>query len=108
VVLFILGRSSKVFVGYSIYKGKAALTVTPKAPEFSLLDVASLSLGFSISFFSLCFYFSPLLLFIRYIWFFLLQSGVYKVSKEGFVFLQFAPGLGNRQFDWTRKQVSVH
>jgi hypothetical protein len=56
VVLFILGRSSKVFVGYSIYKGKAALTVTPKAPEFSLLDVASLSLGFSISFFFTVFF----------------------------------------------------
>ncbi|XP_073110924.1 single-stranded DNA-binding protein WHY1, chloroplastic isoform X6 [Elaeis guineensis] len=36
-------QSSRVFVGYSIYKGKAALTVEPKAPEFTPLDVFSLS-----------------------------------------------------------------
>ncbi|XP_068650525.1 single-stranded DNA-binding protein WHY1, chloroplastic-like [Aristolochia californica] len=60
----------KVFVGYSIYKGKAALTVDPKAPEFVPLD-----------------------------------SGAYKVSKEGFILLQFAPAAGLRQYDWSRKQV---
>ncbi|KAG9451871.1 hypothetical protein H6P81_004775 [Aristolochia fimbriata] len=60
----------KVFVGYSIYKGKAALTVEPKAPEFVPLD-----------------------------------SGAYKLSKEGFVLLQFAPAAGVRQYDWSRKQV---
>ncbi|KAG6491664.1 single-stranded DNA-binding protein WHY1, chloroplastic-like [Zingiber officinale] len=62
--------NSKVFVGYSIYKGKAALTVEPRAPEFAPLD-----------------------------------SGAYKVSKEGFMLLQFAPAVGNRQYDWSRKQV---
>ncbi|KAF8378405.1 hypothetical protein HHK36_029744 [Tetracentron sinense] len=60
----------KVFVGHSIYKGKAALTVEPRAPEFVPLD-----------------------------------SGAFKLSKEGFIFLQFAPAAGVRQYDWSRKQV---
>ncbi|XP_020250606.1 single-stranded DNA-binding protein WHY1, chloroplastic-like isoform X2 [Asparagus officinalis] len=64
------GSVSRVFVGYSIYKGKAALTVEPRAPEFAPLD-----------------------------------SGAYKVSKEGFVLLQFAPAVAARQYDWSRKQV---
>ncbi|WOL08149.1 single-stranded DNA-binding protein WHY1, chloroplastic [Canna indica] len=61
---------SRVFVGYSIYKGKAALTIDPRAPEFAPLD-----------------------------------SGAFKVSKEGFILLQFAPAVGTRQYDWNRKQV---
>ncbi|KAI5679075.1 hypothetical protein M9H77_10025 [Catharanthus roseus] len=60
----------RVFVGYSIYKGKAALTVEPRPPEFTPLD-----------------------------------SGAFKLSKEGFVLLQFAPAAGVRQYDWSRKQV---
>ncbi|CAA6671702.1 unnamed protein product [Spirodela intermedia] len=60
----------RVFVGHSIYKGKAALTVEPRAPEFISLD-----------------------------------SGAYKVSKEGFILLQFAPAVAARQYDWNRKQV---
>ncbi|XP_073110921.1 single-stranded DNA-binding protein WHY1, chloroplastic isoform X2 [Elaeis guineensis] len=63
-------QSSRVFVGYSIYKGKAALTVEPKAPEFTPLD-----------------------------------SGAFKLSKEGFILLQFAPAAAARQYDWNRKQV---
>eukprot|EP00262_Sarcandra_glabra_P004131 TRINITY_DN15118_c0_g1_i1.p1 TRINITY_DN15118_c0_g1~~TRINITY_DN15118_c0_g1_i1.p1 ORF type:complete len:251 (-),score=27.08 TRINITY_DN15118_c0_g1_i1:60-812(-) len=61
---------TRVYVGHSIYKGKAALTVEPKGPEFIPLD-----------------------------------SGAYKISKEGFVLLQFAPAVGMRQYDWNRKQV---
>ncbi|KAL5759596.1 hypothetical protein ACOSP7_018116 [Xanthoceras sorbifolium] len=61
---------SRVYVGHSIYKGKAALTVEPRAPEFVSLD-----------------------------------SGAIKLSKEGFVLLQFAPAVGVRQYDWSRKQV---
>ncbi|CAA6672759.1 unnamed protein product [Spirodela intermedia] len=61
---------AKVFVGHSIYKGKAALTVEPRAPEFAPLD-----------------------------------SGAYKLSREGCIFLQFAPAVGTRQYDWNRKQV---
>ncbi|PIN17012.1 hypothetical protein CDL12_10317 [Handroanthus impetiginosus] len=60
----------RVYVGYSIYKGKAALSVDPRPPEFSALD-----------------------------------SGAFKVSKEGFVLLQFAPASGVRQYDWGSKQV---
>ncbi|KAL1550990.1 Single-stranded DNA-binding protein why1, chloroplastic [Salvia divinorum] len=60
----------RVYVGYSVYKGKAALTVEPRAPEFSPLD-----------------------------------SGAFKLSKEGYVLLQFAPASGVRQYDWSRKQV---
>lgn len=30
---------ARFYVGHSIYKGKAALTVEPKAPEFTALDV---------------------------------------------------------------------
>ncbi|KAL8035617.1 hypothetical protein ABFS82_12G105900 [Erythranthe guttata] len=60
----------RVYVGYSIYKGKAALTVEPRPPEFFPLD-----------------------------------SGAFKLSKEGFVLLQFAPASGVRQYDWSRKQV---
>ncbi|XP_057777121.1 single-stranded DNA-binding protein WHY1, chloroplastic isoform X2 [Salvia miltiorrhiza] len=60
----------RVYVGYSVYKGKAALTVEPRPPEFSPLD-----------------------------------SGAFKLSKEGYVLLQFAPASGVRQYDWSRKQV---
>ncbi|XP_010551512.1 PREDICTED: single-stranded DNA-binding protein WHY1, chloroplastic-like [Tarenaya hassleriana] len=60
----------RVFVGHTIYKGKAALTVQPRSPEFVCLD-----------------------------------SGAFKLSKEGFVLLEFAPAAGVRQYDWSRKQV---
>ncbi|KAI3698939.1 hypothetical protein L2E82_42870 [Cichorium intybus] len=63
-------EAPKVFIGHSIYKGKAALTVEPRPPEFAPLD-----------------------------------SGAFKLTKEGFVLLQFAPAAGVRQYDWSRKQV---
>ncbi|XP_020572571.1 single-stranded DNA-binding protein WHY1, chloroplastic-like [Phalaenopsis equestris] len=63
-------QPTRVYAGYSIYKGKAALSVEPKPPEFAPLD-----------------------------------SGAFKVSKEGFVLLQFAPAVVARQYDWNRKQV---
>ncbi|KAG9140184.1 hypothetical protein Leryth_015796 [Lithospermum erythrorhizon] len=69
-IVILLTGPTRVFVGYTIYKGKAALTVEPRAPEFTPLD-----------------------------------SGAYKLSKEGFVLLQFAPAAGVRQYDWMRKQV---
>ncbi|KAK3131592.1 hypothetical protein QOZ80_6AG0508530 [Eleusine coracana subsp. coracana] len=34
-----------------------------------------------------------------------LDSGAYKVAKEGCVLLQFAPAVATRQYDWSRKQV---
>ncbi|XWS69757.1 hypothetical protein CRYUN_Cryun04dG0206400 [Craigia yunnanensis] len=64
------GLPPRYYVGHSIYKGKAALTVEPRAPEFVPLD-----------------------------------SGAFKISREGFVLLQFAPAAGVRQYDWSRKQV---
>nr|VDD38285.1 unnamed protein product [Brassica oleracea] len=64
------GSSPRFYVGHSIYKGKAALTIEPRAPEFVALE-----------------------------------SGAFKLSKEGFLLLQFAPAAGVRQYDWSRKQV---
>ncbi|KAK9707284.1 hypothetical protein RND81_07G186600 [Saponaria officinalis] len=64
------GSPPRVFVGHSIYKGKAALTIDPRAPEFVPLE-----------------------------------SGALKISREGFIMLQFAPAAGVRQYDWSRKQV---
>ncbi|KAL5224583.1 hypothetical protein ABZP36_011222 [Zizania latifolia] len=63
-------QNGRVFSTYSIYKGKAALSLDPRPPQFVPLD-----------------------------------SGAYKVVKEGFVLLQFAPAVATRQYDWTRKQV---
>ncbi|XP_010496058.1 PREDICTED: single-stranded DNA-binding protein WHY1, chloroplastic [Camelina sativa] len=64
------GSPARFYVGHSIYKGKAALTVDPRAPEFVALD-----------------------------------SGAFKLSKDGFLLLQFAPSAGVRQYDWSKKQV---
>ncbi|VVA91302.1 unnamed protein product [Arabis nemorensis] len=64
------GLPARFYVGHSIYKGKAALTVEPRAPEFVSLD-----------------------------------SGAFKLSKDGFLLLQFAPSAGVRQYDWSKKQV---
>ncbi|XP_023537082.1 single-stranded DNA-binding protein WHY1, chloroplastic-like [Cucurbita pepo subsp. pepo] len=60
----------RFFVGHSIYKGKAALSIEPRPPEFTPID-----------------------------------SGAFKVSRQGFVMLQLAPAAGVRQYDWSRKQV---
>jgi len=64
------GQSSKIFVKYTFYKGKAALGMQPKAPEYSTVD-----------------------------------SGGIRLSKEGCVFLEFAPAVGTRQYDWSKKQI---
>ncbi|KAK2408340.1 Single-stranded DNA-binding protein why1, chloroplastic [Trifolium repens] len=60
----------RVYVGHSIYKGKAALTITPRPPEFAPLE-----------------------------------SGAYKITRDGYVLLQLAPALGPRLYDWNSKQV---
>ena len=39
------------------------------------------------------------------VWF-IEQSGAFKLSREGFVVLQFAPASGVRHYDWDRKQVT--
>ncbi|OMO82415.1 ssDNA-binding transcriptional regulator [Corchorus olitorius] len=64
------GLPPRFYVGHSIYKGKSALTVEPKPPEFLPLP-----------------------------------SGAFKLSREGYVLLQFAPAAGVRQYDWSRKQA---
>jgi len=64
------GQSSKIFVKYTFYKGKTALGMQPKAPEYSTVD-----------------------------------SGGIRLSKEGCVFLEFAPAVGTRQYDWSKKQI---
>ncbi|CAL0308140.1 unnamed protein product [Lupinus luteus] len=60
----------RVYVGHSIYKEKAALTVNPRPPEFQSTE-----------------------------------SGAFKILREGYVLLQFAPEAGMRRYDWNRKQV---
>jgi len=67
---FLRGQPSKVFVKYTFYKGKAALGMQPKAPEYSTLD-----------------------------------SGGIRLTKEGCLFLEFAPAVGTRQYDWSKKQI---
>ncbi|KAI5437581.1 single-stranded DNA-binding protein WHY1, chloroplastic isoform X1 [Lathyrus oleraceus] len=61
---------ARVYVGHSLYKGKAVLTVAPRPPEFTSLD-----------------------------------SGAFKISRQGCVLLQFAPSVLPFQYDWTKKQV---
>ncbi|MCH86058.1 single-stranded DNA-binding protein WHY1 chloroplastic-like, partial [Trifolium medium] len=75
----------RVYVGHSIYKGKAALTITPRPPEFAPLDYKVMSdCGYSGCYSSV---------------------GAYKITRDGYVLLQFAPSLGPRQYDWNSKQV---
>ncbi|KAF1869372.1 hypothetical protein Lal_00018467 [Lupinus albus] len=62
----------RVYVGHSIYKGKAALTVNPRPPEFQSTE-----------------------------------SGAFKISREGYVLLQFAPEAGMRRYDWNKKQCKL-
>lgn len=64
------GSQAKYYVGHSIYKGKAALTVDPLAPEFVAVN-----------------------------------AWAFKLTREGYALLQFAPAVGARQYDWNRKQV---
>ncbi|GAU23857.1 hypothetical protein TSUD_369650 [Trifolium subterraneum] len=33
------------------------------------------------------------------------RSGAYKITKDGYLLLQFAPSLGPRQYDWNSKQI---
>ncbi|GAU23858.1 hypothetical protein TSUD_369660 [Trifolium subterraneum] len=77
----------RVYVGHSIYKGKAALTITPRPPEFVPLD--------------------DLVESDARLWIYWCYSavGAYKITKDGYLLLQFAPSLGPRQYDWNSKQI---
>lgn len=97
------GQAGRVFASYSIYKGKAALAFDPRPPQFVPLEVGRVwrAIGrrmLPCSVISFCI--DGCL--VRNS-----QSGAYKVAKEGFVLLQFAPAVGPRQYDWTRKQVML-
>ncbi|KAL1819235.1 hypothetical protein ACET3Z_014104 [Daucus carota] len=64
------GKSSdRVFANYNIYKGKVALSASPRLPQFSKLD-----------------------------------SGSLKVDRQGTIMLSFSPAIGERKYDWEKKQ----
>ncbi|XP_031113491.1 single-stranded DNA-binding protein WHY2, mitochondrial [Ipomoea triloba] len=60
----------KVFAPYTIYKGKASLSVEPRLPTFSKLN-----------------------------------SGALKVERKGSIMLTFLPAVGERKYDWEKKQM---
>ncbi|KAK1396415.1 Single-stranded DNA-binding protein WHY2, mitochondrial [Heracleum sosnowskyi] len=62
--------SDRVFANYNIYKGKAALSASPRLPQFSKLD-----------------------------------SGCLKVDRQGTIMLSFSPAIGERKYDWEKKQL---
>ncbi|KAJ0085105.1 hypothetical protein Patl1_06826 [Pistacia atlantica] len=63
------GAKGRVFAPYSVYKGKAALSVDPVLPTFAKLD-----------------------------------SGDLRVQRKGVIMLTFWPAIGERKYDWARKQ----
>ncbi|KAK3152174.1 hypothetical protein QOZ80_2BG0155430 [Eleusine coracana subsp. coracana] len=62
--------SGKKFASYTVFKGKAALSVHPILPSFSKLE-----------------------------------SGGARVSRNGSVMLTFFPAVGQRKYDYTKKQL---
>ncbi|KAL5670588.1 hypothetical protein ACJX0J_022809, partial [Zea mays] len=62
--------SGKKFASYTVFKGKAALSIHPILPSFSKLE-----------------------------------SGGSRVSKNGSVMLTFFPAVGQRKYDYTKKQL---
>ncbi|OVA05795.1 Plant transcription factor [Macleaya cordata] len=60
----------KVFVDYTLFKGKAALSMSPVLPKFSKIN-----------------------------------AGNMRVEKKGSVLLTFFPAIGERKYDWQKKQV---
>ncbi|CAL9764626.1 unnamed protein product [Musa acuminata subsp. burmannicoides] len=64
------GSSVRRYADYTVFKGKAALSVSPVLPTFREVD-----------------------------------SGVSRVSKKGCVILTFWPAIGQRKYDWQKKQA---
>ncbi|KAK9270411.1 hypothetical protein L1049_025990 [Liquidambar formosana] len=62
--------SDKIVAPYSVYKGKAALSVSPILPTFTKLD-----------------------------------SGAIKVDRRGVMLLKFFPAVGERKYDWEKRQL---
>ncbi|KAH7530047.1 hypothetical protein JRO89_XSUnG0025000 [Xanthoceras sorbifolium] len=61
----------RIFAPYSIYKGKAAVSVNPILPTFTKMD-----------------------------------SGHFRVERKGCILLTFWPAVGERKYDWGKKQVN--
>ncbi|GMN56478.1 hypothetical protein TIFTF001_025606 [Ficus carica] len=64
------GLKGGIVAPYTVYKGKAALSVAPILPTFTKLD-----------------------------------SGLHVVDRRGVVMLKFIPAIGERKYDWEKKQV---
>ncbi|XP_073004396.1 single-stranded DNA-binding protein WHY2, mitochondrial [Typha latifolia] len=62
--------SGKIYASYTLFKGKAAMSVDPKLPNLLKLE-----------------------------------SGGSRVDRKGVVMLTFWPAIGQRKYDWQRKQV---
>ncbi|KAF8405666.1 hypothetical protein HHK36_007743 [Tetracentron sinense] len=62
--------SNKIFADFSVFKGKAALSMSPVSPRFSKLN-----------------------------------SGDFKVDKTGCMMLNFWPAVGQRKYDWQKRQL---
>ncbi|XP_022773575.1 single-stranded DNA-binding protein WHY2, mitochondrial [Durio zibethinus] len=63
--------NARVFAPYTVYKGKAAFSVSPLLPTFSKIDSGSASL---------------------------------KVDRRGCMMLTFWPAVGERKYDWEKRQ----
>ncbi|XWS22009.1 hypothetical protein CRYUN_Cryun30bG0106900 [Craigia yunnanensis] len=63
--------NGRVFAPYTVYKGKAALSVSPLLPTFCKIDSGSASL---------------------------------KVDRSGSMMLTFWPAVGERKYDWEKRQ----
>ena len=97
--------SPRVYVGHLIYKGKAALTVSP-------LDLQNLHNWMYVSLFLLLSFFYVLLLIdcsiIEFFFFFVIVNfAVWGVQSFYYILLQFAPVVGMCTYDWNRKQVTL-
>ncbi|KAI4379679.1 hypothetical protein MLD38_005944 [Melastoma candidum] len=62
--------SNRIFAPYSVYKGKAALSINPILPTFTKLE-----------------------------------SGGIKVDRHGVMMLKFWPAIGERKYDWEKRQL---
>ncbi|GAV72013.1 Whirly domain-containing protein [Cephalotus follicularis] len=61
--------AARVYAPYTVYKGKAALSVAPILPSFTKLD-----------------------------------SGTFRVERQGVMLLTIWPSIGERKYDWERRQ----
>ncbi|PIA47075.1 hypothetical protein AQUCO_01400047v1 [Aquilegia coerulea] len=62
-------RSNQIFADYTVFKGKAALSVYPLLPKFNESETSS------------------------------------KYDKKGCILLKFWPAIGERKYDWQKRQM---